>query len=289
MSKYWNADDWHLYLSQVLDARANFPSGLNAVALKIVNSMEELRAAPIAELTQTEVDLIAPLASGHAPRQKDPKVMEFETSVDLSKATKSVASLYAMAGPAPTQPVSQLYAGVRRVLQIMKSANQTIGNGMMSIWDQDVKDIEDVADFLRDLPTSTDAAPRAQWQPIETATENECLLLGWWRAWPEREWTITADMAICTKGGWRHGQATHWMPLPAPPSVTSTAPQPGGLCPKCKRARCGCTFSSTESGEVLTVELLDKAILKAAERGLPTARLREKRAAFSSTECGAKS
>lgn len=43
MSKHWNADDWHLYLSQLLDARANFPNGLNTVALKISETMDEVR------------------------------------------------------------------------------------------------------------------------------------------------------------------------------------------------------------------------------------------------------
>jgi hypothetical protein len=39
----WNADDWHLYLSERLDARANFPNALVSVALRISDIIEELR------------------------------------------------------------------------------------------------------------------------------------------------------------------------------------------------------------------------------------------------------
>lgn len=40
----WNADDWHLLLSQYLDSRATHPNGLNTVALLIADSMDALRA-----------------------------------------------------------------------------------------------------------------------------------------------------------------------------------------------------------------------------------------------------
>jgi hypothetical protein len=55
------------------------------------------------------------------------------------------------------------------------------------------------------------------WQPIDTAPLDEDVLLGWWRTWPERIWECAAGLAGCTRGRWRHGQATHWMRLPAPP------------------------------------------------------------------------
>jgi hypothetical protein len=42
VSKQWNADDWHRYLSQLLDARANFPNALNTVALKIAEMIESI-------------------------------------------------------------------------------------------------------------------------------------------------------------------------------------------------------------------------------------------------------
>lgn len=43
------------------------------------------------------------------------------------------------------------------------------------------------------------------------------LLLGWWQEWPTREWKVAAGLWGSTKGGWIHGQATHWMLQPTPP------------------------------------------------------------------------
>ena len=56
-----------------------------------------------------------------------------------------------------------------------------------------------------------------KWRPIDTAPRDADVLLGWWQDWPERQWECAAGLAGSTKGGWLHGQATHWMPLPAPP------------------------------------------------------------------------
>ena len=47
----WNADDWHLLLSQYLDSRATHPNGLNTVALLIADSMDALRAPAATPLT----------------------------------------------------------------------------------------------------------------------------------------------------------------------------------------------------------------------------------------------
>ena len=58
------------------------------------------------------------------------------------------------------------------------------------------------------------------WRQIETAPHGEPVLLGWWY---EGKWRN--EVAPATTG-WRrgaystmsqHGQATHWLPLPAPP------------------------------------------------------------------------
>ncbi|GAA0531209.1 hypothetical protein [Pigmentiphaga daeguensis] len=57
--------------------------------------------------------------------------------------------------------------------------------------------------------------------PLDTA-----VLLAWWDDWSE-EWKIEANYAGSERGGWRHGRATHWMPLPAPPAARST-PAKGG-------------------------------------------------------------
>lgn len=63
---------------------------------------------------------------------------------------------------------------------------------------------------------------RQQWRPIETAPDDQEVLLGW-TEW-DGAWKAEVGMA---SWGWRtdrvsnvsrHGRATHWMPLPAPPA-----------------------------------------------------------------------
>src|SRR5687768_12559086 len=61
------------------------------------------------------------------------------------------------------------------------------------------------------------------WQEITEDNEpplDKPLLLGWWREWPERKWEVEAGLYGSTKGGWNHGQATHWMEQPSPPTIT---------------------------------------------------------------------
>ena len=72
-----------------------------------------------------------------------------------------------------------------------------------------------------------EAAPAAQgepsaWHRIEEDAEVDVpldtdLLLAWWDEW-SGAWEIEANHAGSERGGWRHGRATHWMPLPPPPS-----------------------------------------------------------------------
>lgn len=68
-------------------------------------------------------------------------------------------------------------------------------------------------------PTVKVSGDAAEWQPIETAPFDQEVLLGWWNVWPERSWEVAAGLYGSTKGGWRHGQATHWMSRPAPPDT----------------------------------------------------------------------
>lgn len=64
------------------------------------------------------------------------------------------------------------------------------------------------------------ASPQTEWQPVETAPHEQRVLLGWWY---DGLWI--SEVAEFSHG-WRkgaisnmshHGQATHWMPLPASP------------------------------------------------------------------------
>lgn len=61
-----------------------------------------------------------------------------------------------------------------------------------------------------------------QWIPIEEDAEidpplDTPLLLGWWQYPAGHAWVAAADWVGSSRGGWRHGSATHWMPLPPPP------------------------------------------------------------------------
>jgi hypothetical protein len=79
-----------------------------------------------------------------------------------------------------------------------------------------VQNSELVADLiLKNFPVLNE--PQEAWMPIETAPRDEELLLGWWQKWPELRWEWASGLAGSTKGGWLHGNATHWQRLPSPP------------------------------------------------------------------------
>lgn len=61
-------------------------------------------------------------------------------------------------------------------------------------------------------------AGKCEWQPIETAPKDAEVLLGWWSTWPSLAWQVAAGLAGSKKGGWIHGHATHWQPLPPRPT-----------------------------------------------------------------------
>ena len=77
-----------------------------------------------------------------------------------------------------------------------------------------------------EMAGAVEYVPADQWQDISTAPHGEIVLLGWWT--PDGLGNSNWDCEVaCASWGWRtgsisnmsrHGQATHWMPLPAPPS-----------------------------------------------------------------------
>lgn len=79
--------------------------------------------------------------------------------------------------------------------------------------DQSVCD--EVAAWLR-LVAAQPQQP-AGWKPIETAPADTDVLLCYF-SW-QGEWVYEVGMAHCTRGGWWHGRATHWMPLPPTPGA----------------------------------------------------------------------
>ncbi len=89
---------------------------------------------------------------------------------------------------------------------------------------------DELAEAVRALKGERDAlrADAQGWMLIEEDAPVDVpldtpVLLGWWRHWPEREWVTEAGLAGSVRGGWRHGRATHWRPLPAPPDAAGSA------------------------------------------------------------------
>ncbi len=78
-----------------------------------------------------------------------------------------------------------------------------------------------VGDIMREFNAQIPDRAQSPWMDIETAPKDVELLLGWWRSGLERKWEYASGLAGSTKGGWLHGQATHWMPIPAPPTHNS--------------------------------------------------------------------
>jgi len=73
-------------------------------------------------------------------------------------------------------------------------------------------------DAIADADLSNDL----RWRAIDTAPHETYVLLGWW---DDGSWNSSTGFA---SHGWRrgafstmsmHGQASHWMPLPAPPAL----------------------------------------------------------------------
>lgn len=67
-----------------------------------------------------------------------------------------------------------------------------------------------------------DLVPAPGWQPIETAPHETLVILGWREngVWKQEIALASAGERLPNgySNRWWHGQATHWMPLPAPPS-----------------------------------------------------------------------
>lgn len=70
-----------------------------------------------------------------------------------------------------------------------------------------------------------------EWQPIETAPKNGSdVLLCWWSTFyaDQGEWVFecapAGNIDVARQGcGYLHGHATHWMPLPEPPTAMLAA------------------------------------------------------------------
>lgn len=75
---------------------------------------------------------------------------------------------------------------------------------------------EDGQELLPQSRSETMESWMSEWKTIDTAPMDVVILLAWEDSFLRR-WEYEAGMYGSTRGGWRHGQATHWMPLPEPP------------------------------------------------------------------------
>ena len=84
------------------------------------------------------------------------------------------------------------------------------------------------APILSAMPKTDVPAVAVGWQPIESAP-HEVLILLYWMDWADREYMEAGYASTGSRTDYgssisHHGDATHWMPLPASPSPTSREP-----------------------------------------------------------------
>lgn len=64
------------------------------------------------------------------------------------------------------------------------------------------------------------------WQPIETAPHETLVVLGWYEGDVWKQEIALASAGTRYPNGysdrWQHGRASHWRPLPAPPTTPTT-------------------------------------------------------------------
>lgn len=83
----------------------------------------------------------------------------------------------------------------------------------------DAEDIRVAFNVVRSYLSAQRGGVTEGWQPIESAPDDQELLLGWWEEWPSLTWKSEVGLYYCSKGRWAHGQAKYWMPLPKPAAL----------------------------------------------------------------------
>lgn len=74
-----------------------------------------------------------------------------------------------------------------------------------------IRDLRQIRQLLAAIRALKSQPAQTGWEPIETAPKDEIVLLTWlYRG----EWEYEVGLSYSSKGGWYHGSATHWMPLP---------------------------------------------------------------------------
>lgn len=125
----------------------------------------------------------------------------------------------------------RLSAGNANVREALELAEDVLSRAPFStgIWPNGMHPqtgIDKIRDAIRSL-----GEPQTSWQPVETAPHGRDVLLGYVN-WHSQEWVCEVGQA---SHGWtrngvstmsRHGQATHWQPLPGAPELSR--PHDGG-------------------------------------------------------------
>lgn len=143
----------------------------------------------------------------------------FRPVINAYTRTRAAAEIARLRTPAPVwrpsrEDVARALQGpvglvVREAVNIALNAPEG-GTGWQSVR------IEPLVDAVLAL------LPASPWRPINEAKPNVAYLLGWWDEWPTPIWRTDVNFARDTRGGWWHGAATHFTPIPAPPPATST-------------------------------------------------------------------
>ncbi len=81
-------------------------------------------------------------------------------------------------------------------------------------------------DDMAELESALSSQPVADgWLPIGDDTPKDTVVLLSWKY--KGNWEYEAGLYGSTRGGWLHGQATHWRPLPASPGASDIRPTGG--------------------------------------------------------------
>lgn len=111
----------------------------------------------------------------------------------------------------------------------LATAYQIVGALANAAGVMDTPEVQAALDYLSGKPEAPRPLPfvaPSAWRPIGGAPADKNVLLGWWRIDYMPGWVIEIDHArsvLPEPNGSRHGRATHWMPLPAPPASEKDA------------------------------------------------------------------
>ena len=93
-----------------------------------------------------------------------------------------------------------------------KAALDKIARFLRGEYQSDVMGADEALTILDEI-----AAEIPQWRPIDTCPADTCVLMFCPDTGLTNDERIESGIYHCTRGGYRHAWATHWMSLPKPP------------------------------------------------------------------------